>query len=62
MAMNIRENHERALTVQELYKTLRNGLKLKIIAGKAGLNKGDNASYHSEAWPQVNRCFRLAAK
>jgi len=34
-----RENHERSLTVQEMYKTLRNGLKLKIIAGRVGLKK-----------------------
>ncbi len=39
MMINARENHERALTVQEMYKTLRNGLKLKIIAGRVGLKK-----------------------
>ena len=39
MVMNVRGNNERALTAQELYKTLRNGLKLKIIAGRAGLKK-----------------------
>ncbi len=39
MVINARENHERALTVQEMYKALRNGLKLKIIAGREGLKK-----------------------
>ena len=37
--INARENHGRSLTVQEMYKVLRNGLKLKLIAGREGLKQ-----------------------
>lgn len=37
--INARENHERYFTVQEMYKALRNGLKLKLIAGREGLKR-----------------------
>jgi HPr kinase/phosphorylase len=37
--INKRDNHEKALSVQEMYKSLRGDLRLKLIAGKAGVNK-----------------------
>lgn len=37
--INARENNERYFTVQEMYKALRNGLKLKLIAGREGLKR-----------------------